>query len=137
MIYDVFNVDTGEIYGNVNTPEVIEEADHRLNESGTAADYRTQYVNIQTGALAVRPTFSGVFDKTAIAANGVASCTISGLPNPTRVTVTPVVNTGVAVPAPFSVTDGSFKFATRVPGSYVVVISSFPYAAKTFTIVAS
>jgi len=77
------------------------------------ADIYTQY--ILNGAPKDRPSF-GKFDKIAIAVGGEA--TITGLPNPTTVTVNKI---------PHTVTDGEFVLSGSSAGTFTVIVSTWPY----------
>jgi hypothetical protein len=66
----------------------------------------------QKPAIAERKPFPGTASKTIISANGVDASVISGLPNPTQVTVEPGGS--------YTVTDGTFEFSTEVPGAYTI-----------------
>lgn len=92
---------------------------------------------IVAGAPAARPLLTSVatWDTLAIAANGIAKATLgAGLPNPSSILVAPPARLGIATPPEQVVTDGTFTFATTVPGAYVVTVSAFPYLDYEVTI---
>lgn len=80
------------------------------------------------------------WNKTSITANGVDSCTLSGLPNPTTVTIelplTSVISAATVLT--YTITDGSFTLSTNDPGTYTVrVLNKFPYAPYSQVITAT
>jgi hypothetical protein len=99
-----------------------------------ATDPNLNYVTGEppTQGVAARPTFSGSLDKTAISANGTDAATLSGLPNPTTVTLT-----GPQGRNTYTVTDGSFALTTAWPGAYRIDIDPFPQLPASFTVNAS
>lgn len=85
---------------------------------------------IVAGAPVARSLLTTVatWDTLSILANGTAKATLgAGLPNPSKISVTPPGNLGIAAIPEQTVTDGSFTFATPLPGAYVVTVSAFPY----------
>ena len=79
---------------------------------GAMAD-ETQYVDTLLGKLVEKPALGAALKGGRIRANGLAEAVISGLPDPTRVTVEP----GGWV---YTVTDGAFEFSTEAPGTYTI-----------------
>jgi hypothetical protein len=73
-----------------------------------------------------RPTFSLTVDKTSIAADGIDTATISGIPADTLVTLQP---TGDFPSADEVVTTGSTTLATVYPVPHTLTFELFPYQA--------
>jgi hypothetical protein len=73
----------------------------------------------------------GTWDVNSIAADGAETATLSGLPNPTMITITGPVQNAVEV------IDGSLEFSTDTPGSYTVTASAFPYLDQVTTVEAT
>lgn len=67
--------------------------------------------------VAPLPAMPGTPDKSAIAADGVDVCTISGLPNPCAVEVTGPATNLVAL-----IEDGSLELSVGGPGRYTVLL---------------
>ena len=75
------------------------------------ADPFTQY-RTSEGLVANRPNFEEV----------ITGTTISNLPNPTTVTAEGV---------DYVITDGSAELTFNLPGTYDIILKSFPYLSKT------
>jgi len=88
-------------------------------------DYR-----LQGDAIARKPAMAATIDRTSIKADGVETATISGLPDPCKVTVS-----GAVALAPTTVTGGSLDLSSTVRGSLTVRIERDPeFRAWTATI---
>jgi len=85
----------------------------------------TQYV-VGTN-MCPRPEITAVIDKTEIQANDSDTATISGLPIPCTATLDGVDTI---------ITDGVILFKIDFPGTYQIIITSFPYIPKTFEVTA-
>jgi len=92
---------------------------------------------IVNGAPVARPQLSSVatWDTLAVPADGVSKATLGpGLPNPTAILISPPKGRGIgAIPVQVAI-DGSFRFATSVPGDYVITVNEFPYMDYEVTI---
>jgi hypothetical protein len=84
-----------------------------------------------------RPLLSTVatWTATTLSANGTATVTLSGVPNPSNYSIQ--VPDGVTTIPDGVVTTGSLIFKTNYPGLYVVTIDSFPYQIYKQTITAT
>lgn len=92
---------------------------------GSEADDSSHYiVNDTPVPLAAQPA---VLDKTSIIADGVDAATLSGLPNPSTVTLLNDYTETI-------VTDGTLVFTADVPGKYRLKVDAFPYLDTEFTI---
>lgn len=69
-----------------------------------------------------------ILNKTTIIANGSDYASISGLPNPSYVTVTVPEDQGIPEQPVQTVTDGEFRMTTTVPGQYSIRVSTQSYA---------
>lgn len=78
-----------------------------------AANDLTQY--IAGGIVTNKPAIGAVIDKTTVTANGIDFCTISGLPNPSHISV---IGGGASIAA--DVIDGAIELTFDTPGAYRV-----------------
>ncbi len=87
---------------------------------------------IDSGVLTERPewTFS-TWSKTTIDADGVDSATITGLLNPSIISIDVIEGVGIIATDDIEVTDGSFTLKSNQPGTFSITINHFPY--KPFT----
>lgn len=77
------------------------------------------------------------WNKTTILANGTDTGTITGLPNPSVLQVTPAVSTGIPQQTPETITSGTWSINTDSPGGYSINIKSFPFRDYTQIITAT
>ncbi len=96
------------------------------------ADLDTDY--ILAGVVTPRPANTSVIDTVLIAADGVATCTISSIPNPSTVSFTVPVSANPI--DTYLETDGTLTFSALEAGEYTISIDSFPYLVETFYITA-
>lgn len=92
---------------------------------------------IVAGVPELRPDITTVatWDTLTVLANGVAKVTLGpGLPNPSVIEVGVPSDLGLAPVPAQTVTDGSFTFATTLPGAYMVAVKAFPYMDYEVTI---
>lgn len=127
----------GKILRTGSCPDTMLSIQAGLGETvieGLAND-ATQYVS--AGVITSRPLLTTVatWDVTTIVANGTAKATLGAtLPNPTKVSITPPPNSGIASIADQTIIDGAFTLATTVAGAYTVTATAFPYQDYTVTI---
>lgn len=76
---------------------------------------------VSGGEVVPKITMTPTISATGFAANGVASVTISGLPNPCQVTIT-----GVIAGGPEIVTDGEVVLTSDQPGDVIVSVRADP-----------
>lgn len=143
MIFVVFNSTTGKILRTINTslssytPSII--SGELFIASTVIVDKNTQYViNIgTTNDITTRQLLSTVvtWDSGTLTADGVDSCTLSGLPNPSSYNI--AVPVGVDAIPDGVITDGSLVFKTNQSGTYIITIDSFPYQLYSQTITAT
>ncbi len=69
----------------------------------------------------LRPEFSGAIDKTAIRPDGLDAAVLSGLPNPSTVTIIGIMRRDVT-----TVTDGNFRITSTAAGRLSVYVDGFP-----------
>ena len=93
---------------------------------GTANDV-TQY--IVSGVVTNKPALGSTIDKTTIIGNGVDAATISGLPNPTAVSV---VGGGATTQA--TVIDGTLALTLNLAGNYKVTLRAVNKLTQEYTI---
>jgi len=129
--YIKYNKITGEIKALISCPSTMKDAQITVDEAaieGTADDL-TQYINPDTLEITDKSDLPAILDKTEIIANAQDQAIISGLPNPTVVTVDEI--------GAYEVTDGDFEFTVDTSGEYQIICKAFPYLDKEFTVNAS
>lgn len=135
--YVVYITATGEILrtGVCQDADVALQAATGQTSVEDTANQATEYY--PSGVKTARPLLTTVATWSALTlvANGTATVTLgSTLPNPTKITVTPPPNLGIAAIPEQTVTDGSFVLSTTVAGAYTVTARAFPYQDYTVTI---
>ena len=133
----VYKTTTGEILRTGTVPDDMLTIQAGAGETAVEAiaDPATEYYSV--GVKTARPLLMTVATWSALTlvANGTATVTLgSTLPNPTKITVTPPPNLGIAAIPEQTVTDGSFVLSTTVAGAYTVTAKAFPYQDYTVTI---
>ena len=129
--------ENGCIYGEMK----IEAVDDALWVDGIVVDetfyqevaadlwlaINTWYFDFQTETFINRPPITAEPNKLTLAADGIDSIVIAGLPIPCTVIVDE---------QEFEVEDGGFEFAVDFPGTYQITLTMFPYIDKTFEVIA-
>lgn len=138
--YVVYVTASGEVLrtGNCLDDDLALQAGTGETAVQDTANDATEYY--PSGVKTTRPLITSVatWDTTSITANGTAKATLgSSLPNPSTVFITPPAGLGLPAVAPQTVTDGTFRLSTTVPGAYTVTVRAFPYQDYTVTINAS
>lgn len=135
---------------STNYPEyIITPSEDTLYTDGTSySGYTARAIDINTvddtflssqywnaAVFATRPASPVSLNTSTITANGVSSCTFSGVQNPSTVTV--ITPNEVDPIAPFTVTDGVLTVTSTIPSDNYFTISHFPNLDFTATITAS
>jgi len=133
----IYNTSTGQILRTVSCPD-----DQISYQCGTGESYVESDIGddvayyILDGVVTEKPENPSAIDITIILADATDHPHITGIPNPSTVTLTgPGIypETGIY----WTIETGVFEFAVDTVGEYVLTISSgFPYLDKTFTITA-
>lgn len=76
---------------------------------------------IVNGEAVERATIAATVSANTIAADGIAECTIAGLPDPCRVSISGAVQAG-----PAEVTGGTLTLTSTVPGAIRVAVTADP-----------
>lgn len=124
-LYTIYNSE-GRIIRSGNGVAVTKTGEAVL--SGVSGSPKTQ--RVVDGALVDRDINAASLDVTEIDADGVDTATISGIPNPSTVTVTGPIESEQTV------TDGTLEVTTNTTGEYKIKISSFPYQDATLALFA-
>ncbi len=132
ILYTKYDPITGEIIGNGQCAE--ERFAARSNVIEGSYNRNTEYVNILDGFLPIpRPSNNATIDKTTITADGTDEAIMTGITNPSTVSIT----SADTEPISEVCTDGRVEFATETPGEYIILITPpFPEQTKTFTVIA-
>jgi len=120
----------GEIRRSTTCPEsqvAIQMAADEYVVEGEANDV-TQYVDTVTWEVKDKPPLPAVLSKTTLAADGVDSITVSGLPVPCQVVLDKVQ---------YEVPDGEFEFTVDLPGEYTLSIQVVNYLPFDTTVTAT
>lgn len=127
----------GKIIQTITCPDDSVPLQYGAGENYVVGAYLESTHYIVAGVATVKPLLTTVATWSALTlvANGTATVTLgSTLPNPTKITVTPPANLGIAPIPEQTVTDGSFVLSTTVAGAYTVTARAFPYQDYTVTI---
>lgn len=133
-IRTLYEVGTGRIIGHLSCPSYLFEVNQANIPSGVGCLWEGEIIegNIYyydlANSIILRPTNPATIDKTILTANGVDQATISNLPTPTVVKVNGDT---------YTVTDGTFEFTIDLPGTYPIIVDSFPYLTKEFEVTAT
>lgn len=103
--------------------ELVIEGDANL-----ASDY------VLGGVITARPANPATINKTTFAADGIDTCVISNMLNPS--TVSFVVPSNTDPIDTYTDTDGTLTFSALEAGEYSITLSSFPYLDKVFNLTA-
>ena len=124
---------TGNIYGLYEGDSVIAQgASQYALQSGSATPQNSYLVS---STVTARPTQSITTTSTSITADGISSCTISGIGTGSVASFQVPVNAQQINNE--TITDGTIVFTTTFPGAYVINIDLFPYQTFTITITAT
>ena len=133
-MHTLIELNTGRIIGNMSCPSYLFEINEADLPSGVGClweggiiDGDIYYYDL-INTIRIRPANPATIDKMTLTANGTDQATISNLPNPTVVKVNG--NT-------CAVTDGTFEFTIDLPGTYPIIVDSFPYLTKEFEVTAT
>jgi hypothetical protein len=130
MTYVVYESTTGRILKSGTCPPSMLGIKAKEGETALAGDGldSTHYVDISADvpALTKKSEIPG-FDRTVVAADGVDAATITGLPNPTFVTL----STGAGA----SVEDGTLALTFDTPGDYTVDLDAGIKFVRTRTVI--
>lgn len=89
-------------------------------------DPATQYYDLETHVITLRPAMPTIIDKAEIVADETDFATISGLPVDTQVIIRGL--------GEWVVLDGVFSFTVDLPGEYTIKCINFPYQDKEFIV---
>lgn len=146
ILYNIVKDSTGEIVSQIGADLDLDSTAVTANTPAGHTAYEglmtdTTYEWYYVGATkTARPLFSSVatWNTTTITANGTSTATLGpGLPNPTGVVIDIPRSSGLDIPAPQTVTSGSFSLTTTVPGVYRVQVKAFPYQGTVYEVTAS
>lgn len=85
------------------------------------------YVDVATKTIKDKLPIGGVLNKPTVTANGLDSCIISGLPNPT---------TALCENKLYTVTDTTFEATFTLPGTYKIILNAQNRLQQEFTVTA-
>lgn len=105
---------------------------HDLTLTAPWAGATGEYVYQIDNTVVPEPSYT--IDKTTIDADGVDAATITVLPNPTYVSMTPLTDNGVAALSPQLVSDSQLVIKIPVAGDYEFLITTFGYRDYKVTI---
>jgi hypothetical protein len=135
--YTIYETATGKVRGFLQA-DVAPSAD--WFEPGVSAiesvgefgdDGSAQY--LPGGVLTARPATACTLDKSTIAANGLDTATLSGIPSGAAVSVTDQNGTTT-----YTVNDGALEITADEPGTITITVTpAFPYKPLTVTVTAS
>jgi hypothetical protein len=119
----VYHVASGRILASADYDEATDggPAGARAAALGLV-DPSTHYA--PAGVITARPANATGLDKTSVVADELDVATLTGVPNPSVVTVRAI--TELQVPASVDVTDGTLALTFNRTGSYEVSVQSFP-----------
>lgn len=128
----VYVTATGQIV-QISTAETLAAITASLTAGQAAAvitGAETDVTHYYTGGTVTAKTALSTiatWDDVTILSDGTQQATLSGLPNPSVITVTFPVGLGLDLVPPITVTDGDFELSVEAPGEYTVRAAAFPY----------
>lgn len=105
----------GKTYGPTGMAHLLHPGKRIL--VGRGLDAETQWIDPNTMEIKERPPMNLTVDKTVIRADGVDAATITGIPEGAIVRLGSIAQT---------ISGGALRFASPLPGAFVLLFASFP-----------
>lgn len=106
----------GKTYGPTGMAHLLHPGKRIL--VGRGLDAETQWIDPATETVTERPVLTLAVDKTVICADGVDAATIAGIPEGATVRLGSTAHT---------VSGGALRFASPLPGAFLLRFDAFPY----------
>ena len=115
-------------------PGAIPEAPDKQIAIYPDVNPETQYINTATEELTDRPQNNATISSTSVTANGTDEAIITGISDPSTVTITSASTEQISE----TCTDGQVEFSATEPGEYNIrLVPEFPEQEKIFTVTAT